>query len=218
MDGAAFFDTDRHPLGSAGTYSNLLAPPARWGDIKAAILEAAERFATLWPERPMRREYGNRDWSRVFLAPIAPPEPPPIAVADVAHRLTGFRYDIEAWAPRLYSWPPRVYLDADPEPSRPRRYKASALRTWLRRERRREWAEGAARIVTTEDWNRYNRAHRRIEEGLVPLGPLDTYNGVKVSALCIECRNKIAWVEHNFEASAALCAPCSDLIAKAVVG
>ena len=53
---------------------------------------------------------------------------------------------------------------------------------------------------------------QRIEDGLVPLGPLDTYNGVPVGSLCMECRNKIARVERDFGASATLCSPCSKKI------
>lgn len=206
IDGAAFFDTDRHPLDKGGTFSNLLAPAPRWDDIKAGIEKAAERFRLAAQERDLDRLWPRR-WSRDFL------------------------YDMKI--ERLCSWPPPpIYLDADPEPSRPRRYKASALRTWLRAERKREWDE--ARAVDRASWIWHatepdhdpltcgrcvaeRRRHQRVEEGLVPLGPLDTYNGVKVSALCIECRNKIAWVEHRLEASVALCTPCSDLVAKAAI-
>lgn len=47
---------------------------------------------------------------------------------------------------------------------------------------------------------------RTIRDGLVPLGPEDTYNGVKVSSFCMACRDQFARYEHGMQASVELCA------------
>lgn len=46
---------------------------------------------------------------------------------------------------------------------------------------------------------------RTIRDGLVPLGPGDTYNGVKVSSFCMTCRDAIARYEHGMQESVTLC-------------